>query len=304
MKAIVFGGAGFLGSHVADALLAAGHQVTVFDRRPSDYLQRGMRQRLGDIEDPNAVREAVKGQALVYNFAGFADIEAARDKPLETIRSNIWGNGVILDAARQHRVKRYVFASSVYVYSSGGSFYRASKQACEAYIEGYQSVFGLPFTILRFGSLYGPRSDRRNGLYRMVHSAVAKKKIDYWGTGEEVREYIHVRDAALSSVDILAPEFENQHVILTGQQSTKVKDVLTMIREMMGNRVAVHYRKNSRPALRELHYAVTPYAFLPREGRKLVRAHHVDLGQGLLSLLSEAYGSQGPSPTMIGGKKR
>ena len=137
MKAIVFGGSGFLGSHVADALTSAGYETTVFDVKASPYLQKNQRIITGNILDKEAVSKAIAGCDVVYNFAGMADIQEAHDKPLETVENNIIGNTIILEACRQHRVKRFVFASTVYVYSDAGSFYRSSKQACELIIENY-----------------------------------------------------------------------------------------------------------------------------------------------------------------------
>ncbi len=293
MKVVVFGGSGFLGSHVADALTEAGHSVTIYDLRPSPYLRKGQDMVVGDILDAPAVRRVMKGQDAAYNFAGFADIEAARTQPLETIRLNILGNGILLEEAARAKLKRFIFASTVYVYSEAGSFYRASKQACEAYIESYRQVYGLPYTILRFGSLYGPRADERNGIFTFLKNAVEKKKIVYWGTGEEIREYIHVKDAALCSVDILDKSFQDACVIVTGNQPMKVRDLLTMIREVLRGKVEVQYKPGSRPALGDLHYAITPYSFVPKEGKKLIRTHYTDLGQGLLTVLAEIHAAQG-----------
>lgn len=287
-RTIVFGGAGFLGSHVADALTEAGHEVTVFDQDRSPYLRKDQKQIVGNILDADAVTQAIKNHNVVYNFAGFSDIEAAISRPLETVKANVLGNTLLLEAARIAKVQRFVFASSLYVYSKAGSFYKASKQACEAYIEAYQTTYNLPFTLLRFGSLYGPRSDRRNGIYRLLKQALERKKMIYEGDGNELREYIHVRDAALSSVDVLKPEFENRGCVLTGPSPLRVRDLLTMINEMFGNKLRIDYHYRLRPKRgATLHYRITPYSFHPIEARKLVRSSHVDLGQGLLSLLEE-----------------
>lgn len=289
MKIVVFGGSGFLGSHVADALTESGHQVTIYDLNPSRYLKDGQSMVVGDILDEKSVKFALKDQDVVYNFAGFADIEAAQDHPLDTIKANVLGNCVLLEAARVNNIKRFLFASTVYVYSKAASFYRASKQACEAYIESYQKVYNLHYTILRYGSLYGPRADYRNGIYGFLNQAVEENKIIYWGTGEEVREYIHVQDAAQSSVDVLSKEFADKCVILTGNQSMKVQDLLIMIREILGNKIDIEYRPGSRPDLSDLHYTITPYSFVPKEGKKLMRTHYVDIGQGLTNILGEIY---------------
>lgn len=287
MKVIVFGGSGFLGSHAADALSEAGHRVTLFDLKPSPHLRKGQAMKVGDVLDEKAVEAAVRGQDAVFNFAGFADIEAAQSHPLETVRANIQGNVVLLEACRKARVKRYLFASTMYVYGDAASYYRASKRACEDYIECASRLHGLSYTILRFGSLYGPRADARNGVHGFLRQALEKGRIVHWGTGDELREYIHVRDAAQCCVDALDKKFADACLILTGVQPMRIRDLLAMIREMTRGKTKVQFRKGSRPDLSALHYTTTPYAFVPKEAKKLVRSHYVDLGQGLLSAMED-----------------
>lgn len=155
MKIVVFGGSGFLGSHVCDKLSDAGHEVTNFDRLESPWLRPDQRMVIGDILNEKQVSEVVEGAQVVFNFAGIADMEGALEKPMDTVRYNVLGNTIILEACRIAQVERYVFASTVYVYSKSGGFYRCSKQACELYIENYNETYDLNYTILRYGSLYG-----------------------------------------------------------------------------------------------------------------------------------------------------
>ena len=144
MKAIVFGGAGFLGSHVAEALSQAGHAVVIFDTKPSPFLRPDQEGIVCDILNQDQVTAAIKGCDVVYNFAGIADIEEANTRPLDTVRINILGNTILLEAAMQEKVRRFVFASSLYIYSEAGAFYRSSKQACELLIDNYRQAYGLP----------------------------------------------------------------------------------------------------------------------------------------------------------------
>jgi len=285
MKAIVFGGSGFLGSHVADALTALDYEVTVFDMRQSPYLQRGQKMIVGNILDRDVVNTAVANHDVVYNFAGVADIQKAHENPIATVSNNILGNTLILEACRLHKIKRFVFASTIYVYSNTGSFYRSSKQSCELIIENYHEVYGLPYTILRYGSLYGPRADDTNWIRKTLKQAITEGKITRYGNGDELREYIHVEDAAKCSVAILVDNFVNQSVIITGQQSMKVRDVMVMIREILGNKIELEFL----PADSDLHYQITPYTFSPKIARRLVPNSYLDLGQGLLKYLEEIY---------------
>ncbi|MBI4823536.1 MAG: NAD(P)-dependent oxidoreductase [Nitrospirae bacterium] len=296
MKAVVFGGSGFLGSHVADALTDKGHEVTVFDLKPSPYISASQRMVVGDIMDEASVSESLSGADVVYNFAGLADIEEAKVKPLETIRFNVLGNTVLLECSRKAGVKRFVYASTLYVYSKTGSFYRSSKQASELIIENYYETFGLPYTILRYGSLYGPRSDERNWIYRSLKQALTEGKIVRHGDGEEIREYIHVKDAAVASVDILSNEFLNQTVIITGYQQIKIKELMLMIKEMLENKISLEFL----PPSETYHYEITPYTFAPRVGKRLVSKSYHDLGQGIMECLYDIYKKVHHYPTLNG----
>lgn len=297
MKITVFGGAGFLGSHVCDKLSEAGHEVTIFDIVASPWLRGDQTMITGDILDENAVQRAVDGAQAVYNFAGIADIGEAGERPVDTVKYNILGNTIVLDACRRAGVRRFVFASSVYVYSQAGSFYRCSKQASELYIETYQQLHGLDYTILRYGSLYGPRADKRNAIYRFVREALETGHITYYGRPTALREYIHVEDAARSSVEILNPEYANLHIVLTGHQPMQVGNLLKMIAEMLGRPVSFSFNDNPASG----HYEITPYNFSPRVGRKMTPVLHTDLGQGVLHTIEELHRELHPEMDEVQG---
>jgi UDP-glucose 4-epimerase len=281
MKAVVTGGSGFLGSHIADALSVAGHEVVIFDLAPSRWLRPNQQMMVGSVLDPTAVDRTVRDCDVVFHLAAMADISAAAQRPREAVEINVIGTVNMLEAARLHGARRFVLASSIYVYSTQGSFYRTTKQACENLVHDYHEQFGLDFTVLRFGSLYGPRADRTNGVFQLLSQALEERRIDHYGTGDEVREYIHVRDAAAMSVDVLAPEFANQFIHLTGRERMTSRDMLGMINEIMGGDIELNFQATS-PAG---HYVQTPYNYTPRLGQRLMRTTYIDLGLGLLDCL-------------------
>ncbi|NQU04900.1 MAG: NAD(P)-dependent oxidoreductase [Calditrichaeota bacterium] len=283
-KIICFGGSGFAGSHVVEALVDDGYDVTVFDSVCPQFGNPGAIYIEGNICDSEHVDEVMKDKDIVYNFAGIADIDEASRKPIDTIKVNILGNANILEACVKNGVQRFVYASSIYVFSETGSFYRCSKQACEQYIMEYQRRYDLDFTILRYGSLYGNRANEKNSVYRYLKQALLDKKIRYYGDADFVREYIHVEDAARLSVRVLSDEFINEFVILTGHHQTRVGDLFLMIKDILGHEVEVEYL--SPP---EHHYKITPYSFNPKLGRKVISNSYYDLGQGLLKCLQEIY---------------
>ena len=284
-QAIIFGGSGFLGSHVADSLSAGGHKVTVFDKKESPYLRSDQTMIVGDILDVNQIRKAMKGQDIVYHFAGLADLDHSTDKAMESINQNIVGTIHLLDVAVEFKIGRFVFASTIYVYSGRGGFYRCSKQACELYIEEYQKLYDLDFTILRYGSLYGPRAGVSNSIRRYLKEGLENQRIAYPGTGDEVREYIHVKDAAKLSSDILTEEYKNRHIIITGHHPMKAGEMLAMVQEILNHKVSIDYAGN----INENHYNITPYSFIPKVGSKLVSNLYMDMGQSFLECLQEIF---------------
>lgn len=283
MTACVFGGSGFLGSHVADKLVDDGYLVKIFDREPSRWLKKTQEMIVGDLLSPVQVEKAVAGANVVYNFAALADLNEGLSKPIETIQVNVLGNAYIMEACRKQGVKRFVYASTIYVHSRDGGFYRCSKQSAEHYVEEYQRAYGLDYTILRYGSLYGPRAGKDNGLYRIVKRALESGVVRYQGSAEALREYIHVEDAARASVAALGDSFCNESVVLTGQEPMRVLDLLKMLAEILGYENDIEFLETTQVG----HYVRTPYSYQPKIGRKYIAPMHVDLGQGLIQLITE-----------------
>lgn len=286
---LVTGGSGFLGSHVVDALLAAGHRVRVFDLKRSPTLPAQIEFVSGNILDQKAVERAAQDCESIIHFAGAADIDRAKDRPFDTAEANILGTIRMLEAARNSGARRFLFSSTVYVFSEAGSFYRASKQACERFIECYNQRYGLEYTILRYGSLYGRRSDERNSVHRMICEALETGRITYHGDGDAIREYVHVEDAARLTVEALGDQYTNRHLVLTGTERLRVRDVMRMIAEMAPRPVELRFEV----ADHLHHYVMTPYSFTPKVGHKVVLNDFVDIGQGLLDCFAEAHSKLG-----------
>lgn len=293
MRAVVFGGSGFLGSHVADALSGKGYTVTVFDKVNSKYLKDGQSMIVGDILDKDQVSMAVEGCGYVYNYAGIASLNGASTKPLDTVMLNVAGTCNIMDACVAHKTRRFVYASSFYANSEKGGFYRCSKQAAELYIEEYGRKYGLEYTILRYGSLYGPRADMDNGMREMIKQAMAGGIIHCGGAADDVREYIHVADAAELSVEILEEKYANHHIQLTGQEAYRRDQVMAIVGEILGKNLEVRYDGETE----ELHYKVTPYTYKPQSNYKLVSNCYHDLAQGIIEVMglleAESRGTEG-----------
>jgi len=284
-KAIVVGGAGFMGSHLADELTLSGFDVHVLDVKKSPWIQNNQKMLLADILDHVELARifSTVSPDVIYHMAGISDIDECHRNPYKAVNVNILGTTSILEACAAASIKKIVFASSAYVSSDMGSFYRITKQACESLVEEYSKRSAMEYVILRYGSLYGPRSDSRNQLYRLVSEALKNRKVIYKGTGEERREFIHVLDAARLSVKALTDEYKNQKILITGPRSVQLKELLEVIDEMLGGDLEIKFTSSS---LRT-HYKLSPYSYRPDIVRKLVGDYHVEFGQGILSLIQE-----------------
>jgi UDP-glucose 4-epimerase len=116
VKVVVTGGSGFLGSHIADALSAAGHETVIFDVAPSPWLQPDQTMVVGSVLDPDKIASALRGTEAIYHLAAMADIADTLDHPREAVEINVMGTVNMLEAARAIGVRRFVFASSITVY--------------------------------------------------------------------------------------------------------------------------------------------------------------------------------------------
>lgn len=286
MKAIVIGGSGFLGSHVADELTRRKIEVTIYDVADSPYINKEKQEFIkGSIDDRDALNKAIAGQDYVFIFSSIADIKEAHENPYRTIEVNVLFLTNILNICVKHKVKRIIYASSVYVYSQNGSFYKASKQCAEILIEAFHEEFGLDYSIVRYGSLYGPRANNFNFIKNAIREALTSNSISRIGDGSEIRDYIHALDAAVATVDQIKNEESKDYLMITGNQTMRVNELLEMIKEMLKNDTKIEYL----PGNLEGHYFITPYFFKPRTAKKVVLNQYHDIGQGILECIHEVH---------------
>ena len=287
-KILVFGGFGFLGHYLVNELLNRGYDVTVADIHENAKVEGNITYIKCDITSKENIKNAfkIKQFDFVYNLAGFANLDTAIKYPIETIQLNVIGNMHILEECVKNNISRFVYASSAYAMSNKGSFYGISKLASEKIIEEYLKKFSLPFTILRYGSVYSERSYDNNYIYNLIKSAVLEGEINHNGDGNELREYIHAADASKLSVDVIESEdFKNLHVILTGNERMKRSDLFNMVREILNDQVEINYKNDGY----HNHYNFTPYSFEPSVSRKLSANPHIDMGQGLLECVRSVH---------------
>src|SRR3954454_20039236 len=170
-EVLVTGGSGFIGSHVVDSLLAAGHDPLVYDLRESPY-HPDLPAVVADLEDIDRLAGAMEGCAAVLHLAASADVNEVLADPVEAERRKARGTLHVVEAARGAGAGRVVYASTIWAYSDTpgachdeslplhppAHLYTATKLAGELYCHSYKQLYGLDSTILRFGIPYGPRA--------------------------------------------------------------------------------------------------------------------------------------------------
>ena len=231
-KIVIIGGSGFLGSHVADYLSDQKYQVIIADKKKPEELKKNQTFHKLDLNKKINFRSLLNNSLAVFNFAAIADIEDANKKPLETVETNVLSLVRLLKECVKFKVKKFILASTVYVSGNHGGFYKASKLASEVYLREFNKIHGLKYCILRYGTLYGPRSDISNGLHALIKESLKKKKIIYSGNPNSMRDYIHVKDAARISGRVIKKDFDNKTLIISGPQSYKITDILNIISEI------------------------------------------------------------------------
>ena len=283
MKITVLGGSGFIGSHVADELSKRGHQVKIFDKKKSKWIKSKQEMYIGDILNSKDLEKVIKGADVVFDYAALANIDQALKEPINTVKVNILGTVLALELCRLHNIKRFIYASTIYVNSIEGGFYRSSKKAAEDYVEEYKKIHDLNYTILRFGSLYGQRSDDTNGVRMIVKNALANGEISYIGSRKTVRSYIHILDAVKACVDTLKKKYENKHVIITGKKQIKMTVLLKNLSKMLKISQKIKFQNKKYVG----HYDTTPFTYQFKKGQIFKHKSNIDIYDGILQLINE-----------------
>ncbi|MDP9941874.1 NAD-dependent epimerase/dehydratase family protein [Ectopseudomonas alcaliphila] len=256
---LVTGGAGFIGSNLVDALLAAGHKVRVLDN-----LSMGKRSNLpldnprlhfieGDVADAEVVAQAVAGCAGVAHLAAVASVQASVDDPVSTHQSNFIGTLNVCEAMRQHGVRRVVYASSAAIYGNNGEGvaideatakapltpYASDKLAGEHYLDFYRRQHGLEPAVFRFFNIFGPRQDPSSPYSGVISIFTQRAQqglpISVFGDGEQTRDFFYVGDlVALLMQGLLNEQVVSDPLNVGWSQAVSLNQLLAEIGVLCG----------------------------------------------------------------------
>jgi UDP-glucose 4-epimerase len=249
MRIAVTGGCGFIGSHVVDHLVAAGHDVAVVDKQDR-WRNPAASYVIADVFDEPALSAAIKGFDAVFHLAGVADVNDVTTDPVAAVRLNVEGVARVLDAARRGRCGRVVLASTVWVYGAtvgngertedapvdlarSGHLYVSTKIAAEMLMRSYREMYDQEFTILRYGIPYGPRMREALVVAKFVRAAQNGEPIMIAGTGEQQRNFVYVEDIADAHVLALTPAAANQTLALEGDTPVSVNEIAETVQHLV-----------------------------------------------------------------------
>jgi nucleoside-diphosphate-sugar epimerase len=261
MKVCVTGGAGFIGSHLVDRLVADGHEVSVLDDLSSgsrDNLVRSadrLRFVEGDVRDPHAVREAFEGAQVVFHQAARASVVRSLEDPAGVTDVNVAGTVQVLVGARDAGARRVVFASSSSVYGDTDvrlkaedlplrprSPYAASKAAGEHYLAAFGASFGLEWAALRYFNVYGPRQSPRSAYAAViplfVDACLAGRRPTIFGDGLQTRDFTYVADVVEANVRCaLVPEAPCAALNVGAGRAHGIGELAARVADLVGARV-------------------------------------------------------------------
>ncbi|WP_341521406.1 NAD-dependent epimerase/dehydratase family protein [Pseudomonas sp. G.S.17] len=264
---LITGGAGFIGSHLTDALLAKGYRVRILDD-----LSTGKRSNLpldnprvelieGDVADAALVARAAEGCQAVAHLAAVASVQASVDDPVRTHQSNFIGTLNVCEAMRQAGIKRVVFASSAAIYGNNGEGqaisedtpkapltpYASDKLSSEHYLDFYRRQHALEPVIFRFFNIFGPRQDPSSP-YSGVISIFAERAekglpIAVFGDGEQTRDFFYVGDLVkLLTQALEMPQPEEGAFNVGLNKTTSLNQLLGALSDVVGQLPEITYK--------------------------------------------------------------
>lgn len=271
MKVLVTGGAGFIGSHLVDRLLAEGHAVTVVDNFDPFYdpavkeaniaaqvNNPNVRLVRADIRDAAAMRAGLNGAYdVIVHLAAKAGVRPSIENPTAYQQVNVGGTQNLLEYAREQGIRQFVFASSSSVYGVNPrvpwreddaglqpiSPYAATKVAGELLGHVYSHLFGLRFVALRFFTVYGPRQRPDLAIHKFARQIRSGQSLPFFGDGRTSRDYTHVSDIVTgirAAMDYCASAYEI--INLGGDQPVTLTELVAALEETLGRQAMLDRR--------------------------------------------------------------
>ncbi|HTB77549.1 MAG TPA: SDR family oxidoreductase [Polyangiaceae bacterium] len=263
---LVTGGAGFIGSSIAEALLASGERVRVLDDFSSGRRENleGLPGRVelieGTVVDPVTVKKAMEGVQTVFHEAAIPSVSRSVEAPQATMLAGAQGTTIVLDLARHAGVRRVVFAASSAAYGDTPTLpkvetmepqplspYAASKLAGEHLMRIFAQLYGLETVSLRYFNVFGPRQDPKSDyaavIPKFITAAIRKVRATVYGDGEQTRDFCHIENAVRANLLAAGTsrKLTGQVVNVACSERTSLNQLLKYIAELAGGWIEPQY---------------------------------------------------------------
>lgn len=261
MRVLITGGAGFIGSHIVDALVERGDRTSVLDNLSTGRfgnINPRVNFYKGDLRDENFVLETLRSEKpdVVIHHAAQIDVQSSIDEPVADAATNIMGTINLLEACRACVVKKVIYASSAAIYGNPSylpvdeqhpvqplSGYGVSKHTVEHYLEVYRVLYGMDYTVLRYANVYGPRQDAsgEGGVVAIFADRLLRgERPKIFGDGKQTRDFIYVGDVVEANLAAISAGSGGVFNVSTGIP-TSVNELLENLKRITGSSVEAEY---------------------------------------------------------------
>ncbi len=258
MRIIVTGGSGFIGSHVADTLAARGHEVCIYDLDSPQHTTACEFVR-GDTRDVDRLTKTIRPGDMIYHLAAEANVNRFFESPLFSNENTSHSALCVLEAARRTGASRVLLASTEWVYGSANGdedsviteecayasapdhLYTCAKIAAELFCVGYRNLYGVEYTIMRYGIPFGERGRAETVTPTFIRRILRDETIRIHGDGSQYRQFIYVRDLAEGNAACLHENARNQVFNLNGKEKITVLQVVNALERILGKKARMEF---------------------------------------------------------------
>lgn len=258
MKIAVTGGSGFIGSHVVDVLMESGHEVLIYDLAGPVYGQKCSYVQ-GDVNDEEKLTGSTRGFDAIYHMAAEANVNIFYEKPVISNYNTSNSTISVLECARKNKIGRVLLSSTEWIYGSNTGdentqiteetgnaqnpdhLYTSSKIAAELFCKNYRTLYGVNYTIMRYGIPFGERARPATVTPIFINKILTGGEITIHGDGSQTRQFIYVRDLAEGNAACLKPEGENQVFNINGREVISITDIVKTLEDIIGKKANVKF---------------------------------------------------------------
>lgn len=284
MKVVLTGSNGFIGSNLVAKMVDRNIEVVAVDKNDADeILTRNVKYlKLNLALDDLNLKEFDDTDAVIH-LSAMSNLFECNAFPIKCVQDNVISTLRILDLLKSKNIKKFIFASSLYAISNRGSVYSITKKACEDLIIDFCERNLITWNILRYGSIYGYKKGKKDGLSKLIYDILFSEEVRYSGSKNSIRKYIHINDAVNSTIDIINQNIINKFIHINGKDYIKVLDVINLIQDIAGVNKPIIFEGNKDL----IQYEQTPYSLKLENIEFVSNNNFIELDFGLLSVINQ-----------------